>query len=176
MNSCSLGSTPFFFFDLVALSYFLSSSACSGTSWMSSLTLLGLIAALPRDAVLSRKDLLSDLVRGFYSFVIVLLLLSFSFGYLVIALELFSPFSVGFSGLFEVAGVVFGTLLDEVILLAPMLLVLIEPSISFLPFFGSCSVGSACLGEEEGGAGADTGRTGACPDDVPQPMLILLMR
>lgn len=144
---------------------------------MSSFTLLGLIAALPRDAVLSRNDLFSDFVRGFYSF-IVLLLLSFYFGYLVLAFELFSPFSADFSGLIEVTGLVFGTLLDAVILLDPLLVVLIELSISFFGLLAGCSLGIAGLGEDEVGAGAGawTGRTGACPDELPQPMLILLMR
>lgn len=144
---------------------------------MSSFTLLGLMAPLPREAVLSRIDLLSDLFLGFYSLVIVLPL-SFSFGYLVITLELFSPFSVDFSGLFEATGVVFGTLLDKAILLAPILLVLMDPSISFLPFLGGSSTIRAGFGGEEGGAGAgtDAGRTGDCPVDDPQPMLILLIR
>jgi hypothetical protein len=136
------------------------------------------MAAFPREAVLSRSDLLSDLVLGFYSFVIVLLLLSLSFGYLVLALELLMAFSTGFSGLFDATGVVLGTLLDEVILLAPPLLFLIDPSISFLLFLVDSSTLRAGFGRDEGEAcaGADAGRTGDCPVDDPQPMLILLIR
>lgn len=173
MNSCNLGSTPtFFFFDLVPRTSLPSSYTCSGTSWISSLTLLGLMAVFPREAVLSRSDLLSDLFLGFYSLVIVLLLLSFSFDYLAFALELLMSCSPGFSGLFDATGVVFGTLLDVVILLTPLLLVLIDPSIYFLFFLDGSSTGFVPFGGEEGdeGVGPDVGRTGDCPVDDPQPI------